>query len=272
MMLANDDFGVHAEIAGTAKNLYDATNRRGSFAAVPQDFRVDDRAIELGNVRQALAFGGLILGARENFLAEGSREFLAGDEFDVVLHARIIGHDDTAARDVTKKPDDGRMRAGHDAHDTTFRAARAGKSAEARDFGNDVIAVHSVLDKVARDEEVAVEIGNGDVGNDKTIAILMKDQAAANFVARGGLMLGKFVAGWFRGRLEFGSGWLGAGRFRQQETIVGKFFDQAALFESSEHLEQGAATRLFRPERTGKVVKGYCAVSKMKKTQDVIGA
>ena len=223
-------------------------------------------------MRQALAPAGLVLGACEKFLAQGSREFFAGYEFDVVLHARIIGCDDTAARDVAKKSDNGRMRAGNDADNAPFGTACARKSAEASDFGNDVIAVHGVLDVVARDEEVAVKIGNGQVWNDKAIAILVKDQAAANFVARGGFVLGKFVAGRFGRRLGLGSGLLGARRFRQQETVVGKFFDQTASFEFAEHLEQGAAARLFRPEGTGKVLEGHCAVSKLQKTQDVVGA
>ena len=52
MMLANDDFGVDAEIAGTAKDFDDSAGRRGASAGIAQEFDIDDGAIEFVDVRQ----------------------------------------------------------------------------------------------------------------------------------------------------------------------------------------------------------------------------
>jgi hypothetical protein len=163
------------------------------------------------------------------------------------------------------------MRADDDAKDASFGAAGAGKSAEAGNFGDNVIAVHSIFDEVAGDEEIAIEVGNGHVGNDEAVAVLMEDEAAANFVARKGFLLREF----FGGRRRSGPGFQRRLRTRglaKDEAIVGELFDEAAFFEFGEHLEQGMAGGFLDLEGTGEVFQGDGAVSKLKKTQDVIWA
>lgn len=155
------------------------------------------------------------------------------------------------------------MRTGDDAQDAAFGAAGAGKSAEAGNSGDDVVAVHGVFDVVAGDEEVAVEIGDGDVGNDKAVAVLVEDEAAANFVAGNGFVQGEF----FDGRCGSGAGlgldWLKAGDLAKDEAVVGKLFDEAAFFEFGEHLEEGAACGFPDLEGAGKVVEGDGAIPKL---------
>jgi hypothetical protein len=134
-----------------------------------------------------------------------------------------------------------------------------------------VVAVHGVLDVIAGDKEVAVKIGDGDIGDNKAVAVVMEDETAADFVAGGGLMFGKLFGGRGCSKLWPGSGLLGAGEFGEQEAFVGKLLDEAAFLEFGKHLEEGAAGGFFDQEGTGKVFKGDGAVSKLKKTQDIIG-
>jgi hypothetical protein len=76
-MFANDDFGIHAEIAGAAKDFDDAAGGRSAAARIAKEFDVDDGAVELGNVRETLlACGGVFCG-RQKLLAECGREFFA---------------------------------------------------------------------------------------------------------------------------------------------------------------------------------------------------
>ena len=153
-------------------------------------------------MREAQALAGAFFFAREQLFAESGRKFLAGGKVDFVLDAGIVGDDDATARGVTEKADDGRMRARDDAEDAAFGTAGPGRAAKAGNFGDDVIAVHRVFDEVAGNEEIAVEIGDGDIGNDETVAILMEDEAAFDFVAGKGFVLREIVGG----RLGSGAG------------------------------------------------------------------
>jgi hypothetical protein len=56
---------------------------------------------------------------------------------------------------------------------------------------------------------------------------------------------------------------LRAGSLAKKEAAVGKFFDEAALFELGEHLEEGAAAGLPDLEGAGKVFEGDGAVFKL---------
>ena len=126
-------------------------------------------------------------------LAESRREFFAGRELDIVLDPGIVGNDDAALCGVAKQTDDGGMCPADNADDATFGAAGAGNSAETNKAGDDGVAMHSVFDVVARDKDVAVDVGQGDIRDDKTVAVLMKDETAFDFVAGNGLVLRKFA-------------------------------------------------------------------------------
>ena len=263
VVLADDDFGVHAKIAGAAEDFDYAANGRGAFASVADEFGVDDSAVEFRDVGEADALAGAFFFAGEQLFAKGDREFFAGGKIDIVLHAGIVGDDDAAAGGVTEEADDGGMRAGDDAEDAAFGAAGSGGAAEAGNFGDDVIAVHGVFDEVAGDEKITVEIRNRDVGNDETVAVLMEDEAAFDFVARKRFLLGEFFGGCFGSRARVRGGLLRAGSLVKKEAAMGKFFDEAALFELGEHLEESAAAGSTDLERAGEVLQGGGSVSKL---------
>lgn len=180
-----------------------------------------------------------------------------------MLDARVIGRDDTSARGVTELADDGRMRAADNAHNTAFGAAGAGVAAEAVDLGDDVITVHGVFDGIARNEDVAIHIGESNIGNDEAVAILMENEAALDFIAGGGFLLDDFL-----GR---GSGGGIASRAAKKEAAVGKFLDEAASLEFGEHLEEEAAVAFFHMEGAGEVLEGNGVISKLQKTKDIVG-
>jgi hypothetical protein len=263
VVLADDDFSVNAEIAGAAENFDDAADRRGAFAGVTDEFGIDDSAIEFRNVREARALARAFFFAGKKLFAKGGREFFTGGEFDFVLDAGIVGDDDAAARGVTEETDDGGMRAGDDAEDAAFGAAGSGGAAQAGNFGDDVVTVHGVFDEVARDEEIAVEIRNGDIGDDEAVAVLVENEAALDFIAGNGLVLGEFFTGLFGRRPWLRGGLLGAGSLVKKEAAVGKFFDEAAFFELGEHLEKGAAAGSPDLEGAGEVFQRGGSISKL---------
>ena len=85
--------------------------------------------------------------AREGRVSrELRRQLVAGQDFDGVLHARVVGKDVVAARTVAEKADDARVSAVENADDAAFGALRAVTGAGAQNFGEDVVAVHGVLD------------------------------------------------------------------------------------------------------------------------------
>jgi hypothetical protein len=139
-------------------------------------------------------------------------------------------------------------------------------AAEAVDLGDDVIAVHGVFDGIARNENITIHIGKGDIGNDEAVAILMENEATLDFVPGGGFLLDDF----------FGSGLGGGGRIAsraaEEEAPMGKFLDEAASLQLGEHLEEGAAVSFFHMEGAGELLDGDGVISKLKKTKDIIGA
>jgi hypothetical protein len=195
--------------------------------------------------------------------AESGRKFLASGQFDFVLDAGIVRHNDAAARGVTEKADDGGMRAGDDAEDAAFGAAGAWGAAEAGNFGDDVVAVHGVFDEITRDEQIAIEVRDCDVGDDEAVAVLVEDEAAFNFVAGKDFVLWEIVGGWLGRGPGLCGGLLRAGSLAKQEAAVGEFFNEAALFELGEHLEEGAAAGFLHLEGAGEVFQGGWSVSKL---------
>jgi hypothetical protein len=135
-----------------------------------------------------------------------------------------------------------------------------------------VIAVHGVFNEIAGDEEVAIEIRNGNIGNHEAVAVLVENEAAFDFVAGNGFVLGEFFGrrllsgSWIRGRL------LGAGSLAKKEAAVGKFLDETTFFQLGQHLEEGAAAGFADLEGAGEVFERGGAISKLKKTQYVIRA
>jgi hypothetical protein len=209
--------------------------------------------------------------AGKELFAKGWGDFLAGQQLDVVLNACVVGNNDAAPRGVTEETHDSGMGTADDANNAALGPACGRNAAEASDANDNRVAMHGVFDVIARNENVAINIGESDVGNDKAVAFLMQNEAAMDFVAGSGFVLGKFVDGFG------GSAWL-FGRTRRfgglakEKTAVGELFDEAAFFQFVEHLQQSAAFVFANLEGAGEFIDGHGIVSNLKKTQDVIGA
>ena len=104
-------------------------------------------------------------------------------------------------------------------------------TAEARDTGDDVIAVHGVVYVIARDEKIAIEIGDGDVGDDEAVAIVVKHETAGDFVAGSLLLRGPLLRN--GGLVVRGSGGLVVAT--ENETRMREFIDEATFFQFCEH-------------------------------------
>ena len=64
-------------------------------------------------------------------------------------------------------------------------ALGAGAAGTRQDLYGDVIAMHSIFDRVSRDEDVAIELRRRSVEDDEAVAIMVEDQAAGGLIARG---------------------------------------------------------------------------------------
>jgi len=184
-----------------------------------------------------------------------------------VLDANVVRQDDIPLGAVAKQTDDGGVRAVEHSNDAAFGALGAGDAAQALDFCENVIAVHGVLDGVAWDEDVAVELWHGGIRHDEAVAIMVENEAACDFVmTRERLRVARGVLGSFLDRrAAFG---LAA---REAVSPSRQFLDGAALFELGKHFEQGAIVGLFQMEAPGNVSGGDGDASNLQKTQYVIG-
>src|SRR5438874_1016970 len=74
------------------------------------------------------------------------------------------------------------MCATQDSNDPAFGALSAGDSPQPLDLCKNVIAVHGVLDGVARDEDVAIELGDWRIRDNKAVAVVVKNEATFYFI------------------------------------------------------------------------------------------
>jgi hypothetical protein len=122
--------------------------------------------------------------------------------------------------------------------------------------------MHCVFNEVARNEEVAIDVRKSDVGNNEAVAVVMQDEAAANFIARGGFVLGNFFGG-FGGK---GTALLGGrqlGSPTEEEAAVRKLLDETTFLEFLEHVEEGAAVILSKVKGVGEILDGHRVISKL---------
>ena len=76
MMLANNDFGIHAEIAGAAEDFDDASGGRSAAARIAEELTLTTAPSSLGMCGMRL--WRVVPGGRQKLLAESGREFFAG--------------------------------------------------------------------------------------------------------------------------------------------------------------------------------------------------
>ena len=185
MMLANDDFDVDADVAGTAENFDHAAHGREAAAREARDFGVHDGAIEFGKAQAAIGRRLLRLGAELG--AQLGSKFVARRDQDFMLEAHIVRQDVIAVRAVAEEADDGRMLARDDLHDAAFGASIG---AAADDAAEDAVAVHRVAEAIAADEEIAVDAGDRMIRDEEGVAVAMRDDAAGDEIGIAGAARG----------------------------------------------------------------------------------
>src|SRR5713226_7964246 len=162
------------------------------------------------------------------------------------------------------------MRPAQDSNDAAFRPLRAGDAAQTLDLCQHLVAVHGVLDGVAWNENVAVEVRHGRIRHDEAVAVVVKDQAAFYFIATRewrGLETARRVLGLsLAARLLFRLGtWEAVPPARQ-------FLDGAPLLELGKHLEQRAIVSFLQMQSLRDFARRRGIASNLQKTQYVIGA
>src|SRR5260370_19202797 len=75
------------------------------------------------------------------------------------------------------------MRPSHVSNDAPFSSLRARIVAEPLNFCQNLVAVHGVLDPIAWDEDIAVEVRHRRIRDDEAIAVVVKDQPTFYFIA-----------------------------------------------------------------------------------------
>src|SRR5215469_4431111 len=182
MMLADDDFGVYTEFARTTQNLDHATAWRGAALWIARQLDVDHGAVEFFQPRNAATTVAAVIDAADtHFLRESRRQFVSRWNNYFVLDARVVGQNNVSIHAIAKQTDDGRMGAAQDPQDAAFGALRACARAPA-DLHQNVVSVHGVLDGLAGDVHIAIELGHGPIRHHETIAVGVKDQASGEFV------------------------------------------------------------------------------------------
>src|SRR5260370_20508383 len=115
-------------------------------------------------------------------------EFIAWRNFYLMLNAGVVGKDNVSTRPVAKQANHGRMRAIENAHDPAFRslASRTGRNTAETD--QDMVAVHGIAHGVARNKNVAVQLGHPLLRNHNAVTVLMQNQPTGKRITpmRGG--------------------------------------------------------------------------------------
>jgi hypothetical protein len=132
-----------------------------------------------------------------------------------------------------------------------------------------MIAVHGVLDGVARDENIAVELRHRRIRDDEAIAIVVKNQTSFDLRAiheRRGLSRADraLERSFARSRLF---------QFAVREAVpsAGQFLNGATLPERCKHLEERPIVGFLEMETLRDFIRGRGLASNLQKTQYVIG-
>src|SRR5216684_2529213 len=271
IMLADDDLGGGAKIAGTAENFDHPAGRRGTSLRITQQLHVHYRSVQFVEPRDApQSCAGFIRAAEAQLLPQPLCQFVAAWNFHLVLDPNVVRQDHIVLGAVAKQADHRRMCAAQDSNDAAFRALRSGDAAQTLDLRQNMIAMHRVLDGVARDENIAVELRHRRLRHNEAIAVVVKNQPSFYFIATreaGGLprprgVLARFLARRFLIRLAASEA-VPSARY---------FLNGATLFELGKHLEERAIVGFFEMESLRDFIRGGGLASNLQKTQYVIGA
>jgi hypothetical protein len=165
VVFADDDFHVEAEVAGAAQDFgHPALGQAAAGAGVVGDFYIDHGAVQF--------LGGDLARAARRALGA------AGDD-DVAQDALFVGIHEVVIAAAVEAADDGGVSAPVDADNTALHAPAAATPA-LHQLSADAVAVHGLADSAGRDEDVALDAGDGFVGDDEAVAVAVGDQAAAD--------------------------------------------------------------------------------------------
>ncbi len=266
VMLANDDFGIHTELAGAAENFKYPTRRGSTGTRIAKQLDVHDCAVQFRHAWNALRTRAVLLRVLKlPFFPKRWCQLFARRNFDFVLDANVVRQDDIPSRAIAKQTHHGGMRAAENSDDAAFGSLRSREASDAAELHKDLVTVHGVSDGIARNKNVAVKLRHRLFRHDEAVAIMVEDEAALDFVATGGFrdMSCRFwiVSRRAIKRLLFG---LAVG---EPIPAARKFLNGPALFQFREHFEQLAAVALLQVETAGDFVRGGGCASNVKKMQ-----
>src|ERR1700674_1219916 len=227
VVLANDDFGIHAELARPTENFKDASRRGGTSARIAKQLDVDHCAVQFRHSWNALRTRAVLF--RELMLPFSSqrwRQLFAGRNFDFVLDADVVRQDDVSSRAIVEQADHGKRRAAENSNDAAFGPLRPGKTGHASELHKDMVAVHGVFDGIARNEDVAIQLRHGLIRNNEAVAVMVEDEAAFDFISTGDvrrMLCGFGIAAIGGIRLLVPAAW-------KTVTSPGQLFNRAMLF------------------------------------------
>src|SRR5690348_4657492 len=173
VVLADDDFDVHAHFARASDDFDDASRRRNTAFRIACELHVYDSAVEL---REAQAAGsGRLPGFERKLVRDFGSYFRARRNHDLMSDADVIGKDRIFAGAIAKEADNGWMGAPGDFFNAALEAA---VRVAARNARKDAITVHRVADAGGADKKVAVHAGDRRLRNHKAVTISMSDKTA----------------------------------------------------------------------------------------------
>jgi hypothetical protein len=144
-----------------------------------EELDVDDESVHL--------FEGELWGwsgeAQAVALVGGWGYFQTFRDDDPVLKPFVVGFNEGAALLEAELADDGLVVAVEDFVDATFGAVVA---ADAGDAGDDAVVMHGAVEGFGWDEDVALDVGAGRVGDDKAETVAVDGEAAGGVFAGGG--------------------------------------------------------------------------------------
>jgi hypothetical protein len=99
-----------------------------------------------------------------------------------MVDSSVVWKDYIPVRTVTKQSDHRGVRAPENAHDAPFGALATGDSPHTLNPNEHLVSVHSVFDRVARDENITVKPGYRRLGHNETITVMMEHHPALDFI------------------------------------------------------------------------------------------
>ena len=172
MMLADHDFDIDAEVARKAEDFNDAPDAVVAAFGKFEHFGIDDHSVQVFDRVDLAWLGADTIGRRGDL-----RQFHAVGNFNPLLDT-LIGRDHIVAALLDAElANHCYMGALEDADDFTLRPALI---RNAGDVDQGAIAVHKLRALARRQEDIALDVGDGFVGNEETKAVAMNGDAAGN--------------------------------------------------------------------------------------------